>query len=409
MSEVIDSPPQSAPWRPRTWTRLRAADWLLVGCAVGVADVSRELPAHLQLVDVLLAVVFLVGTRIMVGSPENVFARALGRASPWFWLLFVAITLSLLQLGFVGWSLLDTAHDLVALLTFFFMGALLIVRPRALDASLIAWTVMAAVVAVSVTTSNEALRSTGSFFSNPNYAAHYLGTSLVLLLAAPLPRLVRLGLAAAFLVAMVHTGSFGGFTLPVSSALYLVSARVSHWPVALRRVARLLLAAAVVVVAVLVVREFSRSDTDLGSGTSAQRFERSRDTRLAIWSDALAEVPGHPLGVGAHGLVERTDLRYAQPGEVHNDYFAFLVEDGVLGLLAVFGICSVMWRLAPPSGLARALLLGVAVSAVTREVVNFRHVWVALALLTVWDSRERMRSRRLRRPRVTSYTAAAWT
>jgi O-antigen ligase len=83
---------------------------------------------------------------------------------------------------------------------------------------------------------------------------------------------------------------------------------------------------------------------------------------------------------------------------LHNDYFAFLIERGVLGLLGLLAFCAMVLRwsgrllAAPPqdaadgrwkpAGLAGAVFANL-VLATSHESLHFRHLWLLFGLVWV--------------------------
>ena len=61
------------------------------------------------------------------------------------------------------------------------------------------------------------------------------------------------------------------------------------------------------------------------------------------------------------------------------------MENGLLGLVAVIAIGTVVWRATPPGGIARGLIVGLSVGSFVRETINFRHLWIGLAIAVALD------------------------
>jgi hypothetical protein len=66
---------------------------------------------------------------------------------------------------------------------------------------------------------------------------------------------------------------------------------------------------------------------------------------------------------------------------------AYLVERSVVGLVGLVGFVIVLWRRMPRSGAARVLLGIVMVGSLVRETLNYRHVWIILAIALVVDAK----------------------
>jgi O-antigen ligase len=397
---AVDHPPRPvvAPVPVRTrrrWSALHPVDWLLVVCVLGVAYVGADLPGHVQPGDLPLAVAALLGLRVLGRDGHNPFATPLRRVVRWLWLLGLAVVLSFSEIGLPSWALTQATRDLVAPVVLLAIAALCWTRREVAGNLTIVWAVTAVPVALSTLRGQgSGLRQIGAFFENPNYTAHYLATSLIVVMSAPMRLTTRLAFAGLYILAMTRTGSFGGFAVLIGWGVYL-GLQVSRFLPAPGRLALNLVAVAFVTVfLVAVTQRFETADADFGSGLSSERFDRSSNARLEYWKEAADIVPDHPLGVGAAGLTFRHDLGLSRVGEAHNDLLGFLLAYGVLGLIAFVGICSVLWRALPDRLEVRGFAFGLALSSFTREVINFRHAWLALALLIAVSTVPRRRVRR---------------
>ena len=128
------------------------------------------------------------------------------------------------------------------------------------------------------------------------------------------------------------------------------------------------------------------------------RLDRSVSSRLAIWSKAWNGTGSRVLvGVGPAAAPKIPFGARTVGRGLHNDYLAFLVERGLLGLLGLLTFCAIMlrwsgrllaalpqedaggrWRAA---GLAGAVVANL-VLATNHESFHFRHVWLLFGL--VW-------------------------
>jgi hypothetical protein len=364
------------------WATLEPLDWLLVASVLGVAFVGASLPAHIQPGDLPLAVAVGLGLRVLVRDRANPFATRLRRLLPWSWLLAIAAVLSFGEIGLPSWALEQAARDLIAPIAFLALAALCWNRRVIVGNLTVAWAWAAAAVALSTAVGGSSgLRQIGAFFNNPNYTAHYLATSLLVVICAPMRLTTRLAFASLYLVAMVRTGSFGGFAILIGWGVYLALQLSRVLPPLGRLAVNILGVLFLVVLLVAVTQRFETADADFGSGLSSKRFDRSSQARFEYWGEATHIVPEHPLGVGPGGLTFRTDLGLSRTGEAHNDVLGFLLAYGPIGLIAFVGICTVLWRGLPQRVEVRGYAFGLAVSSFTREVFNFRHAWLALAVL----------------------------
>src|SRR5215213_3372483 len=247
---------------------------------------------------------------------------------------------------------------------------------------------------------------------NPNLAASYMMTSFFVLLASPWPRhrLVRLGAAGFLLLAVYVTGSNGAlFGLIAGMAALAVAAclRGSRTP---RQHLQVVGAATVIGVAMLAtglvligIPQVGVSDVQAVAARerggllqgNLGRLDRSVSSRLTIWSNAWNGTGSRVLvGVGPDAAPKIPFGARTVGRGLHNEYLAFLIERGLLGLLA---FCAIMlqWsgRLLAPwpredaggrwstAGLAGAVVANL-VLATNHESFHFRHVWVLFGL--VW-------------------------
>jgi O-antigen ligase len=250
---------------------------------------------------------------------------------------------------------------------------------------------------------------------NPNLAASYMMTSFFVLLASPWPRPrpARLGAAGFLLLAVYVTGSNGAlFGLIAGMAVLAVAAclRGSRTP---RQHLQVVGAAMVIGVAMLATGLVLVGIPQVGvadvQAVAAQerggllqgnlgRLDRSVSSRLTIWSNAWNGTGSRVLvGVGPDAAPKIPFGARTVGRGLHNDYLAFLIERGLLGLLGLLAFCAIMlqWsgRLLAPwpqedaggrwsaAGLAGAVVANL-VLATNHESFHFRHVWVLFGL--VW-------------------------
>jgi len=125
-------------------------------------------------------------------------------------------------------------------------------------------------------------------------------------------------------------------------------------------------------------------------GLNEARFERSSSRRLEIWTTALEGAwRDDPLGVGPKGLTAQGLLTEADgtPGSgVHSDAIGWLVERGVIGFAGIALLLYRVFRWGPPGGVVRTVIVGALVAGLFRSTLNFRHLWIVLALSVVADS-----------------------
>jgi O-antigen ligase len=250
---------------------------------------------------------------------------------------------------------------------------------------------------------------------NPNLAASYMMTSFFVLLASPWPRrrLARLATAGFLLLAVYVTGSNGALLgLAVGVAVLVVGAclRGSRTPRQRLQVVgvAILAGVAVLTTALLVVgipkvgvsniEAVAASERGGAFKGNLGRLDRSVGSRLSIWSNAWKGAgPRVLVGVGPDAAPRIPFATTTLRRGLHNDYLAFLIERGLLGLVGLLALCAVMLRwsgrlLAAPeqedargrwklAGLAGAVVANL-VLATNHESFHFRHVWLLFGL--VW-------------------------
>lgn len=265
-----------------------------------------------------------------------------------------------------------------------------------------------------------AKRASGPTDNNPNLAGSYLVASFFVLLASPWPRRRPFRMLAGgwLLLGEVATGSLGGLLgLGVGTAVLAIGAylRAGHTAEQVRALLGAALLAGSVLVAGLVVMaglpRFGLTDVQAVSrraqgGPLDQSVGRAGKTlagRLGLWSEAVARTGSRVLvGVGpgeaktqleiANGSVNRNGVLTVH--SLHNDYLAFLVERGILGLAGLLLLnIALLRRAAWVVGTGRrlgiraaALAAGVVatvVGSLFHEVFHYRHAIVLFALLWV--------------------------
>ena len=221
--------------------------------------------------------------------------------------------------------------------------------------------------AVMVLGSNAA-RASGSL-ANPNMAATWLGGALVLL-ACTMHRqrwVTHLLAILPLLAALFLTQSYSSFLAITVSLVYFT---VVSTP---RNAIRI---PAVVAFGVLLLSWRSIVDA-LPAG---DRVERSAGGREVIWTTAWNAWLQRPMGIGYGNFVND---RVAGGMMTHNDYLAVLVEMGPVGLLGLLALFATIWVVGRRA--TRAVLLFLMVNALTHNVLNFRHLWVFLAIALAYD------------------------
>jgi O-antigen ligase len=250
---------------------------------------------------------------------------------------------------------------------------------------------------------------------NPNLAASYMTTSFFVLLASPWPRrrLARLAAVGCLLLAVYVTGSNGALLGLVAGVAVLAVAaclRRSRTPRQRLEVAGAAMIVGVVILtaAVLVVgipqvgvsnvQAVAKRERGGVFAGSLGRLDRSVGSRLTIWSHAWNGTGSRVLvGVGPDAAPQIPFAARTLRRGLHNDYIAFLLERGVLGLLGLLVFCAIVLRWSgrllaalpqeddggrwKPAGLAGAVVANL-VLATNHESFHFRHLWLLFGL--VW-------------------------
>jgi O-antigen ligase len=272
-------------------------------------------------------------------------------------------------------------------------------------------------------------RSAGPAGNNPNLAGSYLMVSFFVLLASSWPRrrplrVARMLAGGVLLLALFATGSLGGLLglaagcAAVVIGAYLRSGRSRQEVQALAGAA--LLAGSLVLACLLIVAGLPRAgladvhavSERAESGILQQTLGRAGDSlagRLALWSSAVDRAgPRALVGVGpgeAKGELQISTGSLNRDGtpelkSLHNDYLAFAVERGLLGLAGLLALYAVLlhraiglmvvgtWRGIGMAGLGAAAV-GNAADSFFHEILHFRHAVVLFAL--VWVASELVR------------------
>jgi O-antigen ligase len=248
--------------------------------------------------------------------------------------------------------------------------------------------------------------------TNPNVLADYLVFSVFVGLGLE-GQLRRLWLVPSFgvlLLALIMTKSNGGLVSLMAGTLAWLAIRIGQ-----SRLPRPLLAgAAALVVATVLGGGWAFAEWGVGTGalhgitehSFLSRAGHSSESRQAIWRHLEQEYARSPLGIGpdnsayqmlAIGERERPDSFLSK--EAHNDFLAYAIERGPLGLIGLLMLVGAAaaraWgarrgiraRLGARAGAAAlwgaliATLLGSTVHSTVIEKMHFRHFWLFLAML----------------------------
>jgi hypothetical protein len=307
---------------------------------------------------------------------------------PWLWLIAVGSVIGMFSTVNLDASVLQFIRDLYAYAVFFAVLVWLILKPDTWKAMAKGVFVIGAICALVVFMQGE-LRPSGTF-RNPNYAGHFLSLAVILLIGvrSSLGRYWLL-LVPLLVAGVLRTASFGGVVMLGGGLFVLVWVSAPRLRPGARFIVRALLVAVVAFVAFSgVVDSALQSREATRTGLGENRFEKSSTGRLQRYGIGLQLAAEHPFGIGPGGaLYEDAALG---DHELHNDPLAYLVERSALGFLGLVGFVVTLWRRMPRGGVARTMLGIVMVGSLVRETLNYRHVWIMLALALVFDWRQRV-------------------
>jgi len=397
--------------------------FLLGGVVVFLPLLLPSGPGNTALVDLFAAlyVVAVLAGMLRSGRPLRTPAGAA------FGLVLLASVIALIASADPSTGLLNLAIDLYLFALFLAICNDLAGRARALQAILKTWVVAAlgwAMLLIATffhalpaglakallgQTFNDRLATTTG---NPNLAASFMLVSWFVALSSPWPRRrpARVLVLGAILLGMWVTGSNGALTglagglAALALGHYLRAARSREQLMALAGAGLLVLTLALgVVVSVVGIPRFGLADVNAiaareRNGAFADnlgRLDRGTRVRLQLWDSGFRGA-GSRLAVGL-GPGEAIDVTVNAKGghqSLHNDFIAYLIERGVLGLAGLVVMYGAFLRwggfllMAEGRGPAtmRGLGAGVAsnlVMSMSHETMHFRHVWVLFALCWV--------------------------
>jgi O-antigen ligase len=241
------------------------------------------------------------------------------------------------------------------------------------------------------------------WFDHPNMAGNYLVTGFFVILAARYPRRPKLrGLAiAAVLVALLLTGSNSALlSVPLGGLIMIllgVRRRRGTVPAIAVGLCAILATGALWSVAAKPLMEKIQESETAVVRYSVGRSTKSANSRESLFTQQLQLFRnGTVLGVGPSATRQVLgETRSATVKQAHSDYLGTLVERGPLGVIALVALMGAVGvrtmsaqHLSPewssvipqPSALAAAAV-GFAFTAVTHEVLHFRHLWLFFAIV----------------------------
>ncbi len=355
---------------------------------LGVVFTRFEAPGNVAPVDAILAVFLAYGFFHMLQHRSPV-RRTLRRALPFLWLILIGSMLGLLGIGLAPYAIEQLARDFLSVLSFFAMWEVLD-RPKLIDAARWGLVVAVPLALVSMAVVGYDHRPQG-MFANPNVAAHFIGLSTIFLAMTSRSKAQVIFWVIVGVLGVRFAASFGALSMYCAAGAVVVwrtRRTLSRSGYYLALVGTIILAVASVSFVLSPSNTIDGATGAFGGGEDsvtfgADRFDRSRTGRIEKWQAGWENFVDTPLGIGPDGVVN-TGVT-ADVKELHNDWLAYLVERGILGLVGLFGLWVVLWRDARPGGVARIIIVATLVTTVVREVSHYRHWWLILALAFAWD------------------------
>ena len=244
---------------------------------------------------------------------------------------------------------------------------------------------------------NATKRSIGTFL-NPNMASSYLGLSFFLLFQPYVKVNKYLSSLFGFFIlgGMLATKSFAGL---IGFFIVTLTVMIVYWY--RERTFNIIKLGTVILIITLVSLVIYPTVAKMPSLSS--RFSRSFDVRIITWKTGLDTFIKNPIGsgIGPAGFKEvgpEVELTTSEliKIELHSDWLSFLVERGLIGFLGIVllfcAIAKMLLQTTKTSNSSREKLWITGLSGMfifalsfsfTHEILHFRHVWCAFALIAV--------------------------
>lgn len=351
-----------------------------------VCVIHPGLPGKFAWVDpiIFLLCAYSVASMMYRGSEAT---SGIARLLPWVWLILLGSFLGLATVGIPNWAMSNLARTMFALLTFVAFWHLLVVG-RLQRMAVIGTGIGVALTTAKLATQTSQYRAP-AFFMHSNYTGHFMAMACLVLIVVCKRWYTKLLAVLALAFALQQTSSFGAIAMLIAMvAVFAIRSLTRNTAI---------LAAGLAVLAIgglflatpqaedLVSNEES-VDFNFSDAINPDRFERSGDTRLILWSQALEAYAEQPLGIGPDGVRSRKVAMWrGHVLEIHSDAIGYLVERGVVGLVGFIGLWATLFVIARKGGLARVLIVGMLVQGLFRETMHYRHMWVLLALAFAFD------------------------
>lgn len=231
-------------------------------------------------------------------------------------------------------------------------------------------------------------------YVNPNAAAAYLSISFFVLLATRWPVWLRALFGTWLVIGIYATGSNGGLYSTLIALAILIALYHAIKPQRLYLFWAISFGAVAIAFTLLITNAFLPAPFNGGFVSEnklvnflARRFSGSAVDRMKIIEKAWSVYRDYPFGSGPN----TSTILYKS---LHNDYFAFLIERGPLGLIGLLWIMGATlikslrvayWK---KDGFDCLLMLSLgmglfacAINAFVHEITHFRQVWVLMAFI----------------------------
>jgi hypothetical protein len=399
----------------QTTIRKNQIGFLLVALVLFLLPIERfSLPLSMKVVDFALILLVAYGMDRFFREKQHIHVPLAFPA----WLILVTSLIATLTGLFNMNSIIAMVQEVYLFVWFVVIVNLLIALPSSSFENLIKiWSVVALLEATTALMGmlkigpamfytspdiGNVVLSTGEFnrgygtFANPNATGAYLSVSFFILLATSWKRWIRALLGLYLMAGILATGSMGAmlFTLVALAILPIAAAILKNWRMSLLWGGLILTAVASIVI-VLIVFDPLNSLPPIASAKhltgllalSIGRIAHSISARVDIINVTWSSYANYPFGMGPN-----TSVLFLKT--LHNDYLAFLVERGPLGLIGWLWVV-VATLLLPfrkteikhdPAKWRHSLImwagfLACALNGFTHEVSHFRQFWMPMSFL----------------------------
>lgn len=339
---------------------------ILGSLSTGIGPINASIADAVALVSLLL---LMLAPRLHLHQQFRVISVSVG-----VWVTSIVMLSMVLLLGGRG-SPLVAAKDWYSYGLFFLGLALLLSAPASSEPRLPAYATVVGILVVVLSQLQEGGARASGVFRDPNLTGSWLASAMVALVVLRCPRrtLLRSAIIAVGAVGLLMAGSFGSLVSLVVGLACVLAIRAG-----LRGPGQAVTVMASGLVGVMSLPLVSGVVSRL-QGLSYDRLGASAEGRESIWRTAIDLALQNPMGLGPGGFAEGHAIDIAGVGgETHNDYLGILVDLGVFGLAVWILILAAMFLC---STKARPLVAMLAVTSMTINAINFRHLWLFVALV----------------------------